>query len=54
MIRNFITLLRPYGGKNLPSADFAFMFLDIDELYNILRLFLPKPIDRGNPPGYML
>ena len=30
MIINFITSLRPYGGKNLPSADFAFMSLDIN------------------------
>jgi hypothetical protein len=29
---DFITLLRPFGGKNLPMADFTFMFLNINEL----------------------
>ena len=32
MIINFITLLRPFGGKICPKADFAFMSLDINEL----------------------
>lgn len=32
VIINFITSLRPFGGKNLPSADFVFMFLDYNEL----------------------
>ena len=32
IILDYTTLLRTYGGKNLPLADFAFMSLDIDEL----------------------
>ena len=32
VIMNYITSLRPFGGKNLPSADFALMSLDHNEL----------------------
>ena len=44
MIMNFITSLRPFGGKNLPSADFAFMSLNINELCNAPQL---NKIKRG-------
>ena len=37
---DFITLLRPYGGKNLPLVDFALMFLNTSELYNnIIKVY---------------
>ena len=32
MIINFITSLRPFGGKICPRVNFALMSLDIDEL----------------------
>ena len=39
VIKNYITSLRPFGGKNLPSADFAFTSLDMNELCTITLFY---------------
>lgn len=53
IILDFITLLHPYGSKNLPLADFAFMSLDIDELCtdNALIFYnsLSRPLRHRDP-----
>ena len=36
--RNNTTSLRPFGGKNPPSADFALMFLNCSEWGNAIML----------------
>ena len=44
VIMNFITSLRPYGGKNLPKADFAFMSLNNNESYIKNSLYINDKI----------